>query len=440
MIGWLLAGLIIVPSTVLAAANPALNPTAPPPGGQAASLITSSTETQKKIGSLIVGSSVGAPSYICLNAEAGSTNLASDPNCLSGWSDLVNGIGGPFVTLQQGNVASLTNVSSYTQETGYIHIRGSAPSPADFTIKADANNQYAGTSTSLYADGVLQDNYAGYLVGHVSINPVVGGSSNGKLCLNGTAASPNAQGYGCITSWDQVPGAVANFLQLQSVNPPVTQTGAVWLNSAFQQGALVLGAPPAASVGGTTKPFCGDGLCSQIINEQSSSSSAYCPLDCQTPTIAQSISTVSNVGSVTVNFSTSTDTSAGTGTCSQLVSSANCVYAVVIRSASSTPTFIPLDGQLYQTGGDGNFAIVYAGYVKQSFNYTFTDSGYGLATGRTYTYRLFQGNTYPRYRKTSGSYVQTTGVANASTGGSSCSGVDCDTGDNPVVLPVKKRG
>lgn len=414
---------LILPLTSWAASNPSVDPTAPPPGGYAASVLNTSPTTQKKLGSLIIGDpGIGQKNRLCLNATPGS-NASTDPNCLASWGDIASGLGGPFVQLHQNNVGSSV-VGNYTVQNGYVRIHGTQPTSPAFTVISDVNETFGGvTQTALYADGILQDNYAGYLAGHVSINPTLTGSL-GRLCLNGTN-DIDVNGYGCISSWTQVPGIATGFLQRQSVNPPIPQSGGVSLKKAFDLGAVVLGTPPSTSPASLSRPFCGDGLCSLEISENVVGNANYCPLDCVTPSLPLSLATASLTGAVNLSFHTSTDPSLNPG---------DLVYAVIIRSASTAPTFVPMDGQIYQPGGDGNFAIVYATYAAQNVPLTFTDNTSGIVAGRTYTYRFYQGNSYPIYRKVTANYVQATGVAigSAADSGATDSGGG-DTGS--LIIP-----
>ncbi len=275
----LAASFIFVGFGGTALAQTFIEPSGPAPGGRSATYLDTSSTTQKKLGSLIIGDGAGTAETFCLNANS---SASTDANCITTWTDLLGKVGGPFVeTHADDTITSPGLPSSYDPsfQIGYARVRGNA-SPATDAIVATANLTYPGTAVAVYGtDNRDNSNYAGYfsgrlsIVNHYELSPIP--DIPGEICLNAdTPYNPAdaAPRYGCIDDWADVGGVAAGpYVQLQPANPPNPQVGSAWISKSWQMGAVVAGNPSFVSTS-----YCGDGLCSTNINESSGS----CAIDC----------------------------------------------------------------------------------------------------------------------------------------------------------------
>lgn len=375
-----------------------INPTSPPPGGQTAEPITSSSTEQRKLGSLIIGpsGSSGADNpLLCLNAS----DLLDDTKCISNWSE-VNGIfGSSYVKLNIG--ALFFPPTGQQLQSGYVRLQGddleNYPVTSRFAVYDGLSGTPVGTYTALYADGLSPDNMAGYFVGTFGVEPSVNGSL-GRLCLNGTAASAadSSAGHYCISQWSQVVPNITNKFTLQSLTPtssPVSEIGGVSLGQAFNSGAMIIGDPSTMEF----KITCGDGMCNA--GETATAGPKYCPIDCVSIGSIAIFTATSNVNGVDLEITTGTQSPAGTPR-----------TILVVRSDAALNSFRPMHGIKYARGGTTNFAVVdtktctpFLGRPSCTVYITdpasMTDPAYtGLISGRTYYYSAWQGNAYPRYQ------------------------------------------
>lgn len=382
-----------------------INPTAPPPGGQTAVPLNTSSQAQQKLGSLIIGNSHTATvtdastcdfsnpadpdltqkcAELCLNGN-GSTN------CLKSWSGLGTIIGNSFVELRSDfPLAAIDRFNSEkydSPQTGYVKIQGVNPVNKYNTVMLGVYSGLgaSGPYTALYADGMQAGNYAGSFVGKFGVEPTAGPLiTPGRLCLNGTGAHDDntaeaLAGHYCISQWSDINGlAMEDKLTLQPSGATLaTETGNVGLTQGFGAGAIVLGYPNNL----LPELTCGDGMCGT--NE----SAAICPIDCAeikpASTIVLARAGASIAGTVTIpaqNF---------TGN----------VNILVVRSDSpAINSFAPIDGVTHTVGVNSGYAVVYAGTAPSGgHTVSFTDIGWGLVDGQIYTYSVYLANLYPRY-------------------------------------------
>lgn len=375
-------------------------PTAAPPSGQSAVPLNASSRTQVKTGPLLIGERNGSfllnctssnsagCSKLCLNAATGDpgTVAASDSQCISAWADLTGAIGGPYLknsTALTGSPGDITAISRYERQSGFINLQGNGGGANNtvYAVTGDPPNLPAVYAT----DGGDLINYAGYFAGDVRIADFVQGGvvrAAGKLCLNGTGGLTTIPPYrvGCITSWSEVISPPTNYVKLQTANPPTPQIGAAALGQSGGFGAVVVGVPPSGVSLSTT---CGDGFCSNGFEDNTSGSPKYCPLDCATvPPVTQvSVGTVG--GRITLTYKTGSLQPTGP------------VNMLIVRSTSPTFGFQPVDGVTYATGGDNQLKVVVAEMKSQNVVTASEDTD--VEAGRTYYYRLYEANAYPRY-------------------------------------------
>lgn len=418
--GSLLAGLIAVALFVLPplARGQIINPTAPPPAGQTAVPLNTSSGWQWKLGSLIIGDNGRGNTKLCLNAPAGivDPSTVSDPTCIVTWNELGAGLAGGFVSLRGEVIAVPGNLASYAApQRGYVRLRGNQ-NTYGATLRSEANKDLGG-STALYADGLDYYNYAGYFSGRLAIEPTA--STLGLLCLNST--SNDGAGHYCISHWSDIaPAAISNKLTLQDPSvAPSTEQGNVFIKQAFTAGSFIIGDPIALSV--TLK--CGDGMCSNY--GPTPENTTNCSIDCALISRAATFTITPDINSAVLHIVTGSQGADPN------------VYVLVARSSTPTFAFEPVNGTSYAVGGTNALKIVIARVQAANSTYNFTDSG--LTGDATYYYRVYQANLYPRYTPT----IAQPGYLSASVlvqngGGGEC--INCDPNPDPVRHPRKPGG
>lgn len=413
-------------------------PAGTPFGGPSTPPLNSSTNTQRKLGPLGIGS-IASPQSLCLNA----TN-PGDPTCITAWSNLSGQIGGPFVSLSQNawalNLAS-TNCSGtskslcpadYISQTGFVQAKAlSSPQQALTTIVEDANLQLCNsnrtlstpspgkcavgipkqgqncylnsdcgyTATAVYgndADNAAET--AGYFSGVAFVTAPTGDNfltAYGRVCLNGNENFFNSglpgglPGGNCISSWLELSGgsslASALYVKRQLTNPPAGQQvqGAA-ISGVGQFGSGLAG---NACLNNPTLT-CGDGMCANTTlcpSATTPETASNCPIDCAavgTPTFSVTPGNTLNV----INISGSNQSPAGP------------VWLLIVRRDGGSPVFRPQAGFFYDSGmvfSGGNDRIIYSQSVTPGVNQNFNDPG--LINGHTYYYNAYQANLYPRY-------------------------------------------
>ena len=263
-----------------------IEPTSPL-GGTSAAPLNGSSSTQRKLGSLIIGSG-SSPSSLCLNTDT----VSSDPSvCITSWSQLH----GNFVTLSQTAIPISQQLSDYkvsstqTSDIGFARIQADPTKSQYYSLILEANGSGAQSATALYAsDGGLSTNYAAQFNGSVYLGDGTSGSAK-KFCLNGafaldTNTSSATYGKGCISSWSQLAAFVPsqNFVFLQTPNQtPTPQYGNIAINgSAIMATDTTAGVVIGAPVAGTSVTVtCGDGLCNGSESGVAGNAN-YCAVDC----------------------------------------------------------------------------------------------------------------------------------------------------------------
>lgn len=263
-----------------------IEPTSPD-GGTSAAPLNGSGTTQRKLGSLIIGSST-SPSYLCLNSDTVTTDPAT---CISSWSQLH----GNYVTLSEKAIPPGGTLSDYTvnggpADSGFARIQADTSLNQLYSLIVEAPDFGGSTATGLYAsDSGSNTNYAAEFNGAVYVGDGTAGSAK-KFCLNGlgaldTNSSSPTYGKGCIRSWSDLAAFMPsqNFVLLQSPaqapNPQygnIAVTGSAVVATDASAG-LVIGAPVAGTSATIT---CGDGMCNGTENGIAGSGANYCAVDC----------------------------------------------------------------------------------------------------------------------------------------------------------------
>lgn len=228
-------------------------------GGFTAVPLNSSANTQRKIGSLIIGPNGASESYLCLNTN---TVDKTNPRCISSWADL-----GSFVHLWTNSCTVLSGALADcdSPDEGYVRIKGSDALNQKFTFIAEAADM--NDAVGVYAsDNGRSTASAGYFQGRVFV-----AGANAQLCLNDTAAFDGTGTYGCISNWNQITSLApsGNYVFLQPFPGYATaqEGGAAISGSAVlaaNTGGVVVGDPPTGlcPAAGPTCLTCGDGVCS----------------------------------------------------------------------------------------------------------------------------------------------------------------------------------
>lgn len=389
----------VVGASSVTMAQTFIEPPAAPTGGNSASWITTSSRTERKLGSLSLGTDT-SPVSLCLN----STDASDVARCVSSWGQVINLSGGPFVALRTtGVAASLQSdpVQYFSTPAGNASDFGSVAIQANGTGQAisllvEANNNISSAAYGLFAgDAGVTTNYAAYFSGKVGVGTttLVGGGTGpaGQLCLNSTVAYTNGASVGCITSWAELFGGISNFVRLQTTNAPAADAGTAGIDEIGNFGSVVIGHPPA---GQPTKVFCGDGMCSTNLNEDASADANYCAIDCSVPAIPALFTTLyAYQGNAYLEATGSTQTPSG------------AVQLLVVRSSNPTfyddtrSEFTPQNGVAYSAGSTINgVTVVYSGPATPGSPRSIIDTG--LTVGETYYYRLYQANALPVYNPT----------------------------------------
>lgn len=385
--------------TLSTSAQTFIEPPAAPTGGNSASWITTSSRTERKLGSLSLGTNT-VPASLCLNA----TNESDAARCVSSWAQVINLSGGPFVALRTTGLAAgaqsdpaqyFSTPAANAGDVGAVAIQATGTNQA-ISLLVEANAGISSAAYGLFAgDGGVATNYAAYFSGKVGIGTttLVGGGTGpaGQLCLNSTVAYTSGATAGCVTSWAELVGGLSAFVHLQNTSSMTTDVGTAGVNEIGNFGSVVIGHPPA---GQPAKTFCGDGMCSTNLNEDVGADANYCAIDCSTPAQpAQFTALYAFQGAAYFEGVGTAQTPSGT------------VQLLAVRSAN--PSFIedtrteftPQNGVSYSTGMVVNgVTIVYAGPATPGAVRSFSDNG--LTTGSTYYYRLYQANSYPVYNQT----------------------------------------
>lgn len=377
------------------------NPTAVPPGGNTANFLDTSSNSQKKIGSLMVGDpshTEGGAGYLdrlCLNAYAsrsGSLDYQTDKrNCIRQWSNIPSAYGTSLVRLYQ----DLPGGNYYAPQEGYVAITGNIANQSAATFTTMASSGTFGGSpaplpVALYAYSSYNgdaSNIAGHFIGRVAIKnalkpDLTEDPDTTLLCLNDTVYPFNeTTGYGCIRTWadlgEILPGV--DYVRLQSTNNPTPDNGRAAVTSAAAMGTLIAGDPPVC--GGSGCPTCGDGQCTN------GEAVDTCPVDCQAVAGPGYFLAFDNKN----------------GTAHILVTGPSQPYPgtiVIFRSTDPSFSFTPMDGAVYQANTiiGTDTVVVFtsnAMYSQKSFDDTFMITG-----GRTYYYRVFAANKFPIYNHT----------------------------------------
>lgn len=394
------------------------------PGGSVAVPLNSSDSSQQKTGSLIIGND-GDTKKLCLNADP--VLGVNDPdNCVSGWGDFEQVIGGPFVNLQRGALleADALTISAYLREPGFARIQSTTGQSfsaiiqtepiCDFalglcrnkpTLACSTNNDCRGglptVSTGLYAAARVGSSDAAYFGGRVLIDRNARGDI-GLFCLNDTG------GPGCISSWDALAQPAFGYVRLQTVtmaqaiHPSVKQDGNAAVTGVGQISAIIAGDPEllsAANQGFT----CGDGQCALY------ETAISCPIDC---------AVVNGLSEFDVSYNGPSNSFAVRTTAQ---SPAGNVQLLIVRSTGEPVNFTPQFGRLYTAPMTiGNTDIVYAGSVPQNSQINGLQDT-GLNPAESYYYTAFQANQFPRY--TSGLSDDTRFTLTVWTGGTSFNSV-----------------
>lgn len=418
----LVTACLVLPSVAMAQL---VNPTAPPPAGQTAQPLTSSSATQQKTGTLVIGA-LGAAgtncsptdtsgcAALCLNAT-GPTD--SSGACIKSWSDIANAVGNSYLQLTS---AAFPSTSLPASQTGVVSMKGTDGQARPYTINLTADT--VGGSTGLYADGRRIDQYAGYFIGKVSIAADLNGT-RGRICLNskdnyGVVPTEDAKGYYCITTWSDIRGApITDKLTLAAAANPATETGNVVLSRAYGAGSVVIGDPVNLSVA----LKCGDGMCSAGTTPALSENATNCPIDCATVPQPANFTTTGQTEKVSVVYQSANDTTS------------SLVRVLIVRSDQSDFIFKPVDGVVYPLGGNSRFAIIYSNTFSRLSTLSIVDAAntYGMVSGRTYYYRAYQANLYPRYAS------EVTGIATPTVSGAPIGSGDNGGGESSGENPVK---
>lgn len=251
-----------------------------PTGGTTASPLNASLTTQRKLGSLIIGTAAN-PASLCLNTDTDTDTS----NCIKSWSQV--NAGSAYVLLNQTTFAvnppATVDQHTTTQGDGYARLKADSTKNQLYTLIAEANSA-SSNATAVYAtDNNVTTNYAGYFSGSVYVGK---GSTatNRQLCLNDTVTlSGTSGGKGCISAWTDlgVLNPLGSFVALQPTPGVATaQTGGASLSgSAAVAGDLTAGVVIGTPVSSTPITYtCGDGICSTTTTPPENQTS--CPADC----------------------------------------------------------------------------------------------------------------------------------------------------------------
>lgn len=423
---WLVMTIIVASSVVIPSVTMAqlINPTAPPPAGQTAQPLTTSSVTQQKTGTLVIGATSATCSAtdtsgcasLCLNAT-GPTDTSGA--CIKSWSDIANAVGNSYLQLTSAAFPSTALPSS---QTGVVSMKGTDGQARPYTINLTADT--VGGSTGLYADGRRIDQYAGYFIGKVSIAAALNGT-RGRICLNskddyGAVPAEDAKGYYCITTWSDIRGApITDKLTLAAAANPATESGNVVLSRAYGAGSVIIGDPVNVSVA----LKCGDGMCSAGTTPALSENATNCPIDCAVVPQPASFTTTGQTDKVSIVYQSANDTTSP------------LVRVLIVRSDQPDYIFKPVDGVIYPLGGNSRFAVIYSNSFSRQSTLSIVDASgtYGMVSGRTYYYRAYQANLYPRYA------AEVTGIAAPNLPGGGGNGGGGSTGENPVK-PIRGAG
>lgn len=389
----------VVSVSSVAMAQTFIEPPAAPTGGSSASWITTSSRTERKLGSLSLGTTA-SPVSLCLNA----TNESDAARCVSSWGQVINLSGGPFVALRTTGLAAsfqsdpaqyFSTPNSNASDFGSVAIQASGTGQA-ISLFVEANSSISSAAYGLFAgDAGVTTNYAAYFSGKVGVGTttLAGGGTGpaGQLCLNSTVAYTTGASAGCITSWVELVGGLNNFVRLQTTNAPTADVGTAGINEIGNFGSVVIGHPPA---GQPTKVFCGDGFCSTNLNEDTSADANYCAIDCSAPALPAAFETLyAYQGNAYLEATGSAQTPSG------------AVQLLVVRSSNPTfysdtrSEFTPQNGVAYSAGSVINgVTVVSYGPATPGSPRSITDTG--LTVGETYYYRLYQANSFPVYNTT----------------------------------------
>jgi hypothetical protein len=353
-----------------AAAQTYVEPTSPL-GGTTAWPLNSSSNTQYKTGSLLIGpkstcdqaTGTGC-AYICLNSDSD----ADASKCIKSWTDIT---GSNYVTLSTLTPVS-TALSAHivaagrTADVGFARIRADSTKNQMFSLIVEANSSATSPAVGLYAnDGGNLNNYAAQFVGRTMIG---NNSSSYALCLNGEYSVVTNQGInygrGCITKWSDLAAFAppGNYVTLQTLSAiPSPQSGQIAISGpaalATSQGAVVIGAPSATTPVALT---CGDSICDGQETE------ANCQADCdRTPP--------ENIYSVEVDSSSRLATS----------------YSVVLRWTNPTDAdYVGMRIIQADTTPSGPDTLIYTKAINLPKILTFYTVS-NLEYGRTYYFGMY---------------------------------------------------
>lgn len=290
------------------AAQTYVNPTAPPPGGRAATFLDTSAVTQLKLGSLFIGRTT-SPKYFCLNAissfPSGISQADKDAGyCINSWSSLIAGGLLPLYTNQfavTGASPPFPIAEKYLDAagttTGYLRVKGASSLT---TIITTADAFPLNTTTAFYGDtgsSPQAGSFAAYFNGRLKVDDISGLSRSGSLCLGSNTFNPSCTARFtdlCATCTgrsnynDQIRYDVNNPPAVASLNGAGTvvhnqsarltkETGAGTYGGSWQFDSAVVGGVTNLP---TNKSYCLDGYCSKERGEDLPADGDYCPSDC----------------------------------------------------------------------------------------------------------------------------------------------------------------
>lgn len=393
----------------------------PPDSGVFSAPLNIGPNTQQKVGSLIIGTN-GGSSKFCLNA-AGSSDILG--NCVSDWSQIsttkyvaINAASLPNFDAQDSPIATIP--SNYTGQAGYSDITAAtkdqhvtaAITSSDVNICVrDYNDQGAGycfgqgnsclansdcgtgqsdnfIGTAVYGVGNSNSsNFAGYFGGTVYVRApstsLFSGNDRGRICL-GSFEPPYSQVNGgtdgCISSWNELTASPPPYVQLQAVNPPVSQTYGAVIAGSSTFGTAVVG----STAGMTLQMTCGNGICDAGENATS------CAVDCSGISTPTNFTPQVNIASTFFNLRVDLSITAA-------AQQPSTVKILIVRSLNVPPVFRPANGVDYANGTDlGNSTFVVANATTTS-GATISNLTDILPNRGTYYYQAYQANAYPKY-------------------------------------------
>lgn len=421
---------------VLAFHSSAHAATALPSASASVSPLNAGPNTQVKKGTLVIGTS-GSGQYLCLNAPDGYVPNPSDRQyCVNSWSGFATAVG-QYVALST-DMVSLGNrpynptallLSGYPAQNGFVDIAAKSNQSAALVVKAPdvnfcinnpsqpgskicadpyephqctTNTDCGYTGTAVFGtSGVPANGRAAAFNGAVYITSTKdyqGATVPGRVCLGyvdggpgvpsgSNSVSPEGNGT-CISSWNQFQASSANYVKRFTTvgTAQGSQIGDLGDGALISGHATFGGAILGNSNAITNLAFtCGNARC------ESSENAGNCAVDCssvptpsQTAALDYNASLSNGVVNLTINVG---------------APQTGAVTMLVVRSGADQPlTFRPVDGVTYSTGTVvGNDTIIAVRSSTAGAVLNIADTIPNIQTGKTYLYRAFQANTFPRY-------------------------------------------